>query len=407
MPFPNRWLEPLWPSGFLLRSQKTRPWLLLRRVWFPACLVLVLLLFLRVFGWLQGARLKAEEIISKWDARRHTLEGTAALQWAASTRRPAPVPVSMCRRESLASGYSEAAQPHAHFEFAVVAMLTEPRSGRRFHHFQVSAAKLLVSLRTWSPVLAAGVDYLLVVAVSQAQLDDVDMSLLTRAGWTLCFVDTITSPPVEHSNRFLDSNMFTRLVLWKLVEYSAVLSMDTDMVVARDIAPIFTEYYPQMLERGLNLSAVRDFPLPCPATPDLWAAPTFNAGLLLLIPSLATFGSLNSSICNTAGYDTAWAEQGLLNAAYPEGSYVELPSVYNSFTAKKACNESRWAEEEDKLAVVHYTAVKGWGLEVVNPGVLQDMITRHNEFNAFGCFQWDVVEYCYIWEMIPTEASLE
>ncbi len=42
---------------------------------------------------------------------------------------------------------------------------------------------------------------------------------------------------------------------------------------------------------------------------------------------------LTGSFAGTDAYDMNWAEQGLLNSVFTEGSYVELPFVYNAHMA--------------------------------------------------------------------------
>jgi hypothetical protein len=355
-----------------------------RLIWGLICIVgcVVSFFWFGAFLWVRDAQQQADRIMHLWDVRRDSLAGKTGFH----DTRPETVPLSICP------------QVQSRSNFAVVSMLTVAKNGKRFHHFQASAAKLMVSIKTWSPGLH--VDSILIVAIPLHERDSVDVPLLTGAGWTICFVDPIPSPPVQKSNRFLDSSMFSRFMIWKLVEYQAVLSMDTDMIVARDLSPLFSEFYRAIIKQGKQLAAVPDFPLPCPKTADLWLEPTFNGGLLLLTPGMELFKHLNHSIY-TLDYDPEWAEQGLLNAFYPHGQYVELPAMYNAYTVKKFCSSTRWKAEEDDMAVIHYTAVKGWGLEIVNFGVIYDMITRHNEFNAWGCFMWNVVEYCCIWESIP------
>jgi hypothetical protein len=353
-------------------------------LWGTACLILLAFSIISSgsFLWMRMHRQQAERIIHGWDLRRDTMRNRAGF----TDVRASPVPIELCP--------GTLARSH----FAVVSMVTTDKQAKRFHHFQTSAAKLMTSIKTWSPGL--NIDMLLIVAVPLEERANVDVSMLAAAGWTLCAVDPINSPPVKTSNRFLESSMFSRLIIWKLAEYKAVLSLDTDMIVARDLSPLFTMYYPEMVKQGKQLAAVRDFPLPCPETPEAWTTKTFNGGTLLITPSTQIFEHLYQSMY-TANYEVEWAEQGLLNAVYPQEQYIELPSFYDAFTVKKFCNITRWEEEEKDFAVVHYTAVKGWGLEVVNLGVILDMISKHNEFNAWGCVMWNVVEYCLIWEMIP------
>jgi hypothetical protein len=328
--------------------------------------------------YLRGVQDRAEKTLAHWDQRAAKLKESSVFQ----DSKKEPVPIGICPDAVARSN------------FAIVTMLTAPKRGDN-RVYQVSAAKLAVSIRTWSPNM--DVDLIMLLAVAEKQMASIDRELLTKSGWTLCHVRVIPSPHVEHSNRFLDSGMFSRLLLWKLLEYKAVLSLDSDMVISQDISKVFSQYYPLMKQNGMSLGAARDgLSYPC-VNPSL-SEVTFNAGMLLLVPNTTTYEILRKKV-NEGDYDLNWAEQGLLNSVYQHGTYLELPFLYNAHIAEKKCNASRWNEIKENIVVFHYTVVKGWSLKL--PDIFEIINTGETSFNIFGAFQWDMLHLCYIWELIP------
>ncbi len=328
--------------------------------------------------YLRGVQDRAEKTLARWDERALKSKESGIFRDA----KKEPVPIGICPDAMARSN------------FAVVSMLTAPKRGDN-RVYQVSAAKLAVSIRTWSPNL--DVDLIMLLAVAEKQMASIDRELLTQSGWTLCHVRVIPSPKVATSNRFLDSDMFSRLLLWKLKEYKAVLSLDSDMVISQDISQVFSHYYPLMKQNGMALGAARDglsYPCVNPSSSEV----TFNAGTLLVEPNITTYEILRKKV-NTGDFDMNWAEQGLLNSMYKKGSYTELPFLYNAHIAEKRCNTTRWNEIRDDIAIFHYTVVKGWGLKF--PDIFDMINTGETSFNIIGALQWDMVHLCYIWELIP------
>ena len=84
--------------------------------------------------------------------------------------------------------------------FAIVALListSDPVQHQRYHE---SAVKLGRSILHYSPDALLYADMLLLFT---AGAHAVDKFALHRAGWGLCMVDAIASPPTDHANRFL------------------------------------------------------------------------------------------------------------------------------------------------------------------------------------------------------------
>ena len=182
--------------------------------------------------------------------------------------------------------------------------------------------------------------------------------------------------------------MFTRLQVWRLVEYQAILSVDLDTLVVADLSPIFLHHAPAMLAQKLRLAAVPDSLSPG-SMPYCGEQDHFNAGVLLLTPSLDDHDALLAAMY-TVEYNVHWAEQGLLNALFPPGSYLVLPFRYNARLAEAGCSPVSWRGDLREAVVLHFTVVKGWAMREWT-----SVIT--------GAVRWGVVDVCLAWEMIGRE----
>tara|TARA_Y100000389_G_scaffold91468_1_gene88044 strand:+ start:283 stop:954 length:672 start_codon:yes stop_codon:yes gene_type:complete len=182
--------------------------------------------------------------------------------------------------------------------------------------------------------------------------------------------------------------MFTRLQVWRLVEYQVILSLDLDTLVVADLSPIFLHHAPAMLAQKLRLAAVPDSLSPG-SMPFCGKQDHFNAGVLLLTPSLDDHEALLAAMY-TVDYNVNWAEQGLLNALFPPGSYLALPFPYNARLAEAGCSPMSWRGDLREAVVLHFTVVKGWAM-------------REWDAAWLGALVWGVVDACFAWEMIGRE----
>ena len=131
-------------------------------------------------------RREAERLVAAWDRQRSFL-----------ARRPPPpaLPTSPPDRDLSLCPAVRQRSP-----FAIVALListSDPVQHQRYHE---SAVKLGRSILHYSPDALLYADMLLLFT---AGAHAVDKFALHRAGWGLCMVDAIASPPTDHANRFL------------------------------------------------------------------------------------------------------------------------------------------------------------------------------------------------------------
>ena len=242
-------------------------------------------------------------------------------------------------------------------EFAFVSMLSniEGVAMRDLGNYISSASKLGESIKKWT-----NLDTVMMIVGSEPLASE-HIQSLESVGWIMCYVDEVENPYSHISNRFLSAKMYSKLNVWYLVEYSAVLMMDSDTLVIRDPVPVFTSVYVKMRENHMLIAAdiheriVEDNILRMCA-PDPSA---FNAGVFLLLPNMTTFQHLKTAMHNIP-HIYEWAEQSLLNV-YFKNSVYEMSFIYNANVASIVCEPQMWRQMFDKLVIIHYTVVKPWG----------------------------------------------
>lgn len=249
-------------------------------------------------------------------------------------------------------------------------------------------------------------DLVLLIAADNSTLSvfSVDESLLQNAGWNLCYTTIIESPSndILNINRFLQAHMFSRLRMWQLVQYDAVLSIDVDAIVISDISILFDRHYSIMQKRNLTLGAVGDgLLLPCTNAHPRHSASNFNAGVLLLQPDINTFERLVETI-NSQAYTRQLAEQSLLNHVYSFRQYYQLPYTFNTHLGNIYCNQ-----RVRDASILHYIgAPKPWslrrGLLSCAPYDLNCWKTHVGFCNMpLGAYLAGTTHMSLAWEMIP------
>ena len=279
-----------------------------------------------------------------------------------------PQPISMCMGPH---------QVYSGSRFAVASLMSGD-----FGLYGVSAMKLGKSIRKFT-----NVDMIMMILDSRPIHADEHRSLM-KAGWKTCIVPLIEGPlHVEKNNRFLEAKLYSKFNAWKLIEYEAVLFLDSDTLVVGNVASAFTEVIPNMQSTHKTLGAARD--RPANTTCRFGTAYNyFNAGVLLLVPNIQTFHHLHDSI-STVKHNTDWAEQDLLNQLYSNSDlFYELPFEYNAIVTAKVCEPSVWNSNRGNIKIVHFTTAKGWMYSQSWKSVDE----------PFQCWWWEVQDLCLLWE---------
>ena len=262
---------------------------------------------------------------------------------------------------------------HADTEYAIVSILTLPLA-----NYIQSAAKLGKSARQWRH--AHEIDLIMMVLPGVLS-DDIPSEIeLVNAGWKICTVAVIECACDEKiPNRFIISKMYSKFNAWMLTEYKALALIDSDTLFLGDPMRLFQVDYEDMVGKGLSIAASLDRPIHSTCSWDNVPAGSFNAGVLLLVPSQETYSMLVASI-KTVKHNTGMAEQALLNEIYGKTLH-RLPFEFNGNLVSVACEPSDWAATKPSMILIHYTVAKGW----------TDM---------WECWKWGVLDLCTLWHMI-------
>mmetsp|Transcript_88190 Transcript_88190/g.234492 ORF Transcript_88190/g.234492 Transcript_88190/m.234492 type:complete len:341 (+) Transcript_88190:86-1108(+) len=268
--------------------------------------------------------------------------------------------------------------------FAFVSML----SGN-IRLYSLSAAKLGISIRRFSD------QDLIMLEILERPLESETRELLHASHWQICAVSSVPNPPQAPANKYLDALMYTKLRAFGLEAYEAIAIVDSDTLVVGDPSPLFDVHVPNMVYGNYTVAAVRDHPIGSCIMVS-WKAALFNAGVLLVRPSLAEMERLVAAVA-AVPHDFDAAEQALLNVVYPFPEKVlELPPEFNANVVSKRCEPKLWSrmEVESRFVVVHYTMAKGWTYSM--------SWRKWDDF--LQCWEWGVQDWCRLWESLPPAA---
>lgn len=187
----------------------------------------------------------------------------------------------------------------------------------------------------------------LVILVSKAVSKASIMHLKKLSNVVISIVPDIGKP--DTSDGGWERSQYTKLHIWTLVQYSKVFYIDADCIVNADPEDIF----------NLDL----DFA----AAPDVFPPDCFNAGVMLIKPSMDFFKELLSKVETVKSYDGG--DTGFLNAVLREqwwASQGRLEYLWNCqrilywFTVKRT--KGYWESLEQRgIKIIHYSSTpKPW-----------------------------------------------
>jgi lipopolysaccharide biosynthesis glycosyltransferase len=253
----------------------------------------------------------------------------------------------------------------------------------------LSACKLAHSILRHT----SSIDMVMMLAMEENyQLSRYQRKMIEWSGWQICNVNFITSPN-NIQNRFYDAKIFTKFHVWKMIEYKAIVCIDSDMLVINNISSLFSEIVPKMIKSNNSVAMGYDYPRKthyrypliniivnmCRVTPS-----NFNAGIFLLEPSINIFNQLFVNIAN-GQYNQFWCEQGLLNSFFVNKTYV-LPFKYNANLVTKGCDPEFYKQNKADIAILHYTVAKPW------------MKSLWSQEYMWSCPWWNLNEECKLWD---------
>ncbi|CAF4187491.1 unnamed protein product [Adineta steineri] len=170
---------------------------------------------------------------------------------------------------------------------------------------------------------------------------------LRQVGWIPRIVHNIPPPLKGTWPHFI--NQFTKLTLWNMTEFDSIIYLDVDTLVLGDISHLH-ELVADPSRTRFEFAAVA----------DNWHgqfAYHFNAGVLVLHPSIAVFKELLRTSSFEGNYAPTMAEQAFLNAFF-QLRYLELPIIYNVNLALYLAYPDLWKRMQPDFKIVHYTLTK-------------------------------------------------
>ncbi len=212
--------------------------------------------------------------------------------------------------------------------------------------YATSARKLLQSARSHTSLDFDSV----ILEIASKQLRPSTREMLTRAGWQMCQVNRI--PPRDELKtwpKFRDQ--FTKLQLWRMVDYKSIVYIDSDCLVVGNIDRLFE--LADQLNSTKTIGATRDI------IEGEWQA-YFNMGVFIIKPNADLFKKLI-----ILKYDVSFqfnphsAEQTFLNKAL-RGQFVEIGFKFNANLAVYSQIKNYWSQRQTNISIIHYTLEKPW-----------------------------------------------
>ena len=175
---------------------------------------------------------------------------------------------------------------------------------------------------------------------------------LSEVGWNVRRIPAISFPSrvnrhtVKHE-RYIP--LLTKLSIFNMTAYDAILYLDSDTVVLGNIHELFTKDLPGMRARGMHLGWARD-------QGGEFMARTFNAGVMLVIPSTPLYNRLLQFL-RFGRFDTNMVEQGLLNSFFGTTQY-DIHQKFNMLSPTPMQNATLYQGIKDDIRIFHSTYFK-------------------------------------------------
>lgn len=204
-----------------------------------------------------------------------------------------------------------------------------------------------------------GAAYELVVLVTES-VSEAALASLTKVYDEIICIDPITNPQTENLNLLgrLDlRDSFTKIGLWRQVQYAKIVYLDADAVVLQNIDHLF------------------DLDVPFAAAPDIGWPDIFNSGVFFTKPDIGTFAALRR-LCD-GGVTFDGGDQGLLNQYFhnfhrlsftynvtPSAGYQYLPAFRHFQSQVKVAHfigaEKPWQRKPSQFDGPYHALLSHW-----------------------------------------------
>ena len=214
--------------------------------------------------------------------------------------------------------------------------------------YTVGAVKLLKSIAT--NVQQTHFDAIILELTHKPIEDDYKAELL-KAGWKICQVERI-APPNERETLKRFRDQFTKLLLWRVVQYEANYYFDADTFAIRNLDDFFKTHM-RLDETDHRIGCGQDF------RDESWVD-TFNMGVFIVKPNLSEYQRLIQLKDNPDfKYEAIMSEQGFLNEVY-KNKWLDIGFKNNANLALFAYLPTYWHKHELSINIIHFTMSKPW-----------------------------------------------
>jgi len=138
--------------------------------------------------------------------------------------------------------------------------------------------------------------------------------LVEEGGWEVLDVPNVENPYVKEINENRFHGTFSKIHIWKMIQYSTLLYLDADCIVLHPIDELFSCHHFCALPNELDRGYFR-----------------FNSGVMAFNPSLDMYNMLTLSLKSPSLFPSFdHADQGFLNAFFYWDCKSLFPSNYTS-----------------------------------------------------------------------------
>ncbi|KAF2202383.1 nucleotide-diphospho-sugar transferase [Delitschia confertaspora ATCC 74209] len=127
---------------------------------------------------------------------------------------------------------------------------------------------------------------------------------------------------------------FTKINLWRQIQFRKIVYLDADVVVLRALDELF------------------DIEAPFAAAPDIGWPDAFNTGVMVITPSMGEFWALQTMAAAGDSFDGA--DQGLLNQYYKHREWHRLSFTYNCTPNAQYQWEPAYRYYKSGISAVHF-----------------------------------------------------
>jgi glycogenin glucosyltransferase len=127
---------------------------------------------------------------------------------------------------------------------------------------------------------------------------------------------------------------FTKIALWRQVQFSKIVYLDSDVVALRAPDELF------------------DVAAPFAAAPDVGWPDAFNTGVMVLTPNMGDYWALQTLAASGDSFDGA--DQGLLNQYYEHRNWHRLSFTYNCTPNAQYQWEPAYRHYKSNIKMVHF-----------------------------------------------------